>query len=206
MTGATVAAFGGYRRLTVRQRRPWRATHFTKNDYLVYDEDQSLVLRIEEQRAAGAWSALGRKLLGSQRAFSLVVCEEPGQRPLLRLERPLAWRDRLQVTTADGDPLGRILRRGSWRRRHYRIEDSHGGLLAELDGALLGDTFRLTVAGEERGRIARRSAPFLQELFKSDGDRFAVDVAALSDARLKALVVAATLLVDAAHFQLWEDL
>ena len=54
------------------------------------------------------------------------------------------------------------------------------------------------MVGEPKGAIVKRWSGWGKELF-TDADNFGVDVAGLEDPKLKALVFAATVLIDVVH-------
>jgi hypothetical protein len=122
-----VAEFADHKRLSVRQRRRWLELLLNweqKNSYAVYDEDGNHTLQVKEE-GSGLWNLVKRLLLRTARPFDAVVYDNPIPKPMLKLHRPFRFFfHRLEVSAADGTPIGAIERRWSWLRRIYAITDA----------------------------------------------------------------------------------
>jgi uncharacterized protein YxjI len=211
------ARFAGYQRLTVRQRKRWLEILLSfemKNAYDVYDEAQMPVFRVREE-GSGLLSFLKRIFLGPLRFFTASVVDLGTQQTVMTLLRPFRFFfHRLEVSGPGGQGWGAIERRWSWLRRLYIIEDENGAVVASIFGPLLRPwTFEVRELGPGgqgdgqdgskgpvRAVIRKRWSGFLKEAF-SDADNFGVELADLSNARLRALVFAATVLIDVVHFE-----
>lgn len=196
--------FTDFQRLTVRQRKRWLELLLNfefKNAYDVYDDRQMPVFRVREQ-GNGFLSFLKRVFLGPLRPFAALVTDLGTDAPVMVMRRPFRFFfHRLEVLSADGERLGAIQRRWSWLRRIYVIEDAAGTVVADVFGPILRPwTFEVRVDGQTQALIRKRWSGLLKEAF-TDADNFGVDVAALDSPRMKALVFAATVLIDVVHFE-----
>lgn len=199
-----VAEFAGHRRLSVRQRRRWLELLFNweqKNSYAVYDEEGNHTLQVKEE-GSGLWNLVKRLFLRTARPFHCIVYDNPIPKPLLRLDRPFRFFfHRLEVSAADGAPLGAIERRWSWIRRIYSVHDASGREVAQLFGPFFRPwTFEIRVNDEARGLLQKRWSGFTAEML-TDADNFVLDVERVDDPKLRLLAFAATVLVDVVHFE-----
>jgi len=196
--------FADFQRLTVRQRKLWLELLLNfemKNSYDVYDDQQMPVFRVREQ-GNGFLAFLKRIFLGPLRPFSALVTDLGTDAPVMLVRRPFRFIfHRLEVTGADGQPLGAIQRRWSWLRRIYVVEDASGNVVADVFGPILRPwTFEVRIDGHPQAVIRKRWSGLLKEAF-TDADNFGVEIGALDSPRLKALVFAATVLIDVVHFE-----
>lgn len=196
--------FGHFQRLTVRQQKRWLEilTSFeVKNTYDVFDEQGAAALRVREQ-GSGFLSLLKRIFLGPMRPFRVLVTDASSGQSLLDLHRPFRFIfHRLEVRTPDGALLGAIQKKWSWVRRIYHVESGAGHKLAELFGPLLKPwTFELRVDDRVQGLVQKRWSGLAKEMF-TDADNFGIDLAAVTDPRLKVLAFAAVVLIDVVHFE-----
>ena len=201
---ALATRFSAYKKLSVRQRKRWLEILLSfemKNAYDVYDERQLPVLRVQEL-GSGFLSLLKRIFLGPARPFHAGVRDLGTEELVLELRRPFRFVfHKLDVHGPSGELLGSIERRWSWVRRIYAVLDAEGRQVAELFGPFLRPwTFEVRIDGQVRGTICKRWSGWGKELF-TDADNFGVDIAGLEDPRLKALVFAATVLIDVVHFE-----
>lgn len=203
-TAIVTSIFAKHRRLSVRQRRRWTEVFFNweaKNSYGVYDEEGQHALQVKEE-GSGLFNILKRLVLRTARPFVAVVYDNPIPKPLLRLDRPFRFFfARLDVSAADGTPLGSIERRFSWLRRIYDVKDAQGREVATLFGPILKPwTFEIQIDGDTKGLLQKRWSGFTSE-FLTDADNFAVDLNAITDPTTRALCFAATVLIDVVHFE-----
>jgi uncharacterized protein YxjI len=199
-----LARFATWDRLTVRQRKRWWEilTSFElRNFYDVYDERQMPVLRVEEQ-GEGILPFLKRMILGPMRWFEAHILDAGTRDVLLRVRRPFRFFfHRLEVSDGDGNLLGVIERRWSWLRRIYKVYGPDGGERATLFGPILRPwTFEIQVGEATLGLLQKRWSGLAKELF-TDADNFGLEMAAVPDADLRALLFSATVLVDVVHFE-----
>lgn len=203
---SVVRVFSKPRRLSVRQRKRWLEilTSFdARNVYVVYDEDGSPVLNVEEQgRGFGAF--LKRVFLGSFRPFSSRVEDLVGQGQVLALRRPFRFIfHRLEVFDGDGNPIGAIQRRWTWVRRKYVVEGADGQIIATLFGPFWRPwTFQIQLPGSEQevGLVQKKWSGLLKEAF-TEADNFWVTLENIEDPALRALLFSATVLIDTVHFE-----
>jgi uncharacterized protein YxjI len=203
---AAVAAFGRHEKLSVRQRKRWAEILFSwesKNAYDVFDEDGAPVLRVEEQ-GQGVGNVLKRLLLRSARPFTAEITDLATQRPALQVRRPFRFIfHRLEVMDESGQLLGTIERKWSWVRRIYKVLDADGREVAGLFGPILRPwTFEIHAPGDkvELGVIQKRWSGLGRELF-TDADNFGLMFTEVRDPGLRALLFAATVLIDIVHFE-----
>ena len=203
---ATLAQFQRPQRLSVRQRKNWMEilTSFdARNKYVVYDEGGNPVFNVEEQ-GSGFGSLMKRLFLRNMRPFTSHVDDLAGQGQLLVLNKPFRFIfHRLEIRDPNGNMLGAIQKRWTWFRRKYTVEGRDGQEVATLFGPIFRPwTFQIQLPGSdaEVGLIQKKWSGLLKEAF-TDADNFWVDFAAISDPRLRAVLFAATVLIDIVHFE-----
>jgi len=203
---AVVQVFDKPTRLSVRQRKRWLeilTSLDARNTYVVYDDHGNPVLEVQEQ-GGGFGHFLKRVFLGAFRPFTAKVEDLTGQRPLLELRRPFRFIfHRLEVHGPDGKLLGSIQRRWTWVRRKYTIENPSGQEIATLFGPILRPwTFEVQLPGSDRevGLVQKKWSGLLKEAF-TEADNFWVQYDAVTDPALRALLFAATVLIDVVHFE-----
>jgi uncharacterized protein YxjI len=199
-----VTRFAPLDRLWVRQRKRWVEILLSlemKNAYDVFGPGDMPVLRVEEQ-GEGVLSFLKRIFVGPYRWFDAHVLDAGTRDLALALRRPFRFIfHELEVRAPDGTLLGTIRRRWSWFRRIYSIVAHDGRELAELFGPLFRPwTFEVQIDGAVRGMIQKRWGGLAKELF-TDADNFRIDLEGIRDDQLRALVFAATVLIDVVHFE-----
>lgn len=202
---AVVAKFQQHGRLTVRQRKRWLELLFSfemKNAYDVFDAGMP-VFRVEEQ-GRGFGSFMKRMCFGPMRWFTASVEDLAAQQPLMSIHRPFRFFfHEIVVEGANGERIGTVTREWSWIRRIYTVRDAQGQAVATLFGPILRPwTFEIRLAGSEQssGLIQKRWSGMLKEVF-TDADNFGIDLADIPDPALRALLFAATVLIDVVHFE-----
>jgi uncharacterized protein YxjI len=206
-SGSTaLAPFARPHRLTVRQRKNWMEilTSFdARNKYVVYDETGTPVFNVEEQ-GSGFGSLMKRLFLRNLRPFTSHVDDLSGQQQLLVLHKPFRFIfHRLEVRDATGDLLGAIQRKWTWFRRKYVVEGPTGEHIATLFGPFFRPwTFKILHATtqQELGMIQKKWSGLLKEAF-TDADNFWIDYEAVTDPQVRAVLFAATALIDIVHFE-----
>ena len=203
---SSLAPFQRPQRLSVRQRKNWMEiiTSFdARNKYVVYDESGNPVFNVEEQ-GSGFGSIMKRLFLRNMRPFTSHVDDLAGQGQLLVLKKPFRFIfHRLEIRDPSGNLLGAIQKRWTWFRRKYTVEGPNGQEIATLFGPIFRPwTFQIQLPGSdaEVGMIQKKWSGLLKEAF-SDADNFWVDFAAISDPQLRAVLFAATVLIDIVHFE-----
>ena len=203
---AVVQVFEKPSRLTVRQRKRWLeilTSLDARNTYVVFDEQGNPVLEVQEQ-GNGIGHFLKRIILGAFRPFTAKVEDLSGQRQLLELRRPFRFFfHRLEIVGPDGNLLGAIQRRWTWVRRKYTVEGPTGQEIATLFGPILRPwTFEVQLPGSdlEVGLVQKKWSGLLKEAF-TEADNFWVQFASVTDPALRALLFAATVLIDVVHFE-----
>ncbi|MBA3503728.1 MAG: phospholipid scramblase family protein [Myxococcota bacterium] len=202
----SLAPFHRPQRLSVRQRKNWMEiiTSFdARNKYVVYDEGGNPVFNVEEQ-GSGFGSIVKRLFLRNMRPFTSHVEDLAGQGQLLVLTKPFRFIfHRLEIRDPSGTLLGAIQRRWTWFRRKYIVEGPDGQEVATLFGPIFRPwTFQIQLPGSdaEVGLIQKKWSGLLKEAF-SDADNFWVDFAQIQDPQLRAVLFAATVLIDIVHFE-----
>jgi hypothetical protein len=201
---AVARAFTEHQRLTVRQRKRWLEMILNfeqKNRYDVFDEEQRHVFSVEEQ-GASLGVALRRIFLGPARPFTSHVIDARTGEVAMVVTRPFRFFfHRVEVFAGTGEKLGAIEREWDPFRRIYRIEDSSGQAIAQVFGPIFRPwTFEIHQHGQAVGAIRKRWRGLGAELF-TDADNFGVELSGIADPRLRALVFAATVLIDIVHFE-----
>lgn len=201
---AVIQRFGRWDALTVRQQTSvtevvlsWE----TKNRYEVFEPAGRAVLSVTEV-GSGLGEVMGRWFLGPSRACRLQVRDAQDQLPVLALKKKFRlFFPELRVFAPDGEPLGRVVRRFSWLHRIYEVQDHRTGERLELEGPWWRPwTFRVRQSGREVGAIRKQWSGLGTELF-TDADHFGVELGRIGSVDMRALVFAATMLIDLVHFE-----
>lgn len=205
-TTSSLAVFSRAQRLSVRQRKSWIEilTSFdARNKYVVYDEGGSPVFNVEEQ-GGGFGSLMKRIFFRNMRWFTSHVDDLQGQGQLLVLNKPFRFIfHRLEIRDTGGNVLGAIQKRWTWFRRKYTVEGPTGEEIATLFGPFWRPwTFKILLPGQEMevGLIQKKWSGLLKEAF-SDADNFWVAFEQIEDPKLRAVLFAATVLIDIVHFE-----
>ncbi|MEZ4367730.1 MAG: phospholipid scramblase-related protein [Kofleriaceae bacterium] len=203
---AVIEVFRKPTRLTVRQRKRWSEILLgwdAKNSYMVFDEAGAPVLSVQED-GKGFGKFLMRLFLAAFRPFTAQVEDLASAKPLLHLRRPFRFIfHRLEITGPDGQPLGALQKRWTWFRRKYTVEGPDGREVATLFGPFFRPwTFKILLPGEtaEVGLIQKKWSGLAKEMF-TQADNFWVELERVTDPSLRALLFAATVLIDVVHFE-----
>ena len=202
-----MAVFGTPRRLSVRQRKRWSEILTgmdAKNVYVVYDETGNPAFNVEEQ-GRGLGAVLKRLVLRSARPFESHVEDLRTNQPILTLKRPFRFiYHRLEVRDATGTLIGAIQRTWTWFRREYVIEGPTGETVGYLKGPFFRPwTFNITLAEAPdvpAGVLQKKWSGLGKEMFTA-ADNFWVELDQVPDAGRRALLFAATVLIDVVHFE-----
>lgn len=172
----------------------------TRNRYVASDANGRPVMYVGE--TGDGWQA---SLLRNLWPFCRIrlECMTLGGTLALTVERPWSFLfTRAEVTAWDGRPLGRIQGRWSIVGRRLAILSPTGVELATLEGPYFKPwTFQVKKKGVEVAVIRKQWAGLAQEFF-TEADTFGVEFKpGCTDARLRQLILAATLLVDLTYFE-----
>jgi uncharacterized protein YxjI len=189
--------------LRVRQLKEWAEILVgweTHNRYEACDLDGRPVVYIGET-GEGWGNALLRNLWPFRRIR--LECMTLGGVLALAMERPWTlFFSRMEVQAWDGRALGYIQQRFGLLRRTFDLCTPAGVVLATLEGPIWKPwTFHIRQRGTEVATIRKQWSGLGTEVF-SNADNFGVEFQPeLTDARLRQLVLAATLLVDFSYFE-----
>ncbi|BDG06710.1 phospholipid scramblase family protein [Anaeromyxobacter oryzae] len=191
-------------RLVVRQARDWTELLDLEapNRYALLTESGALAgMAAEYPGGAGAW--IGRWWLRARRPFEIgVYGSEERRYPALRFRRPWTWwLSVLEVTDADGRPVGTVRQRFTWFRRRLDLEAPDGRVLARVVGPVWRPWTFLVEApsGREVGRIEKRWSGAVTELL-TNADTYRVTMPP-GEPRLRRLVLGAAVLADFLWFE-----
>lgn len=170
------------------------------NRYDISDFDGRHVLSAQEQ-GSGFLAALARNFW----PFRKIRVEFTTNTNLVAMtfERPWTWFfARLNVEAWNGRPLGYLQQRFRWFTRGFDVCTPDGRVIAEIEGPFFKPwTFLIKQRGAEVGAIRKRWGGMLKEMF-TDADSFGVEFGpALTDATLRQLLLAATILIDLVYFE-----
>ncbi|RKG92700.1 scramblase [Corallococcus sp. CA053C] len=193
----------GERTLRVRQVKEWGEILMGfegRNRYEVVGDDGGPLFFAGEV-GGGVGLFLLRSFLKAKRPFTMELKSARGE-TLLRLRRPWRfWLSRMEVEDGEGRHLGTIQQRFRFFTRAYDVLGPGGEEVAHLGGPFFRPwTFVVEQQGREVGTIAKKWSGFGKEMF-TDADNFGVRFDGLDDAHVRALVVAATFLIDFVHFE-----
>jgi len=189
--------------LIIRQKKEWGEilTGFeTKNRYEVVDLRSNPLLEALEE-AGSVLTTITRVFLKALRPFTMHLFSPQGA-GLFKLTRPFRFYfHELDISQANGTPLGKIKRRFAILRRIYTVIDPNGNEIFELFGPLLHPwTFQITKGGQELGKITKKWSGLLKESF-TDADNFGISFPKGIDLSQKAVLLGAVFLIDFVHFE-----
>ena len=203
------AALAQAPRLVVQQKRTM-LENFTgleaRGRFAVYTADGAFTAGFAEH-ADGVGAFMGRFFLKARRPFvmGLYPAEHP-DRPILLLDRPWTWwlSELTLSAAAGGRVLGRVRQRWGWFHKRLDLEGPDGRVLARFIGPVLRPWTLLLQVGPESnprevGRVEKTWSGAFTEIF-TDADNFLVTLPP-GDATLRALVLAAAVLIDFIWFE-----
>jgi uncharacterized protein YxjI len=201
-----VAPFATAQKLSVRQRKRWLeilTSLDARNTYQVFDEGGNPVVQVQEG-GSGFGNLMKRLLLAAFRPFTATVTDLSKNTAVLSLRRPFRFIfHRLEVRTADGQPIGALQKRWTWFRRKYTVENAQGQEIATLFGPFWRPwTFKIMVPGSEAelGLIQKKWSGLAKEMF-TQADNFWIELDQVRDPQLRTLLFASTVLIDVVHFE-----
>jgi uncharacterized protein YxjI len=173
----------------------------TRNQYAITTQGGA-VLALAAEQQFGVMGFLMRQALGHWRKFDISILDVAGK-PLLVAHHPFRWIfQRLEVSSAEGRPLGALQQRFSLLSKRFDVEDATGTVRMTVSSPLWRIwTFPFTKGGREVAVVAKKWGGLLTESFL-DKDRFRVEY---QDTRLTAeerqLILAAALFIDLQYFE-----
>ncbi|MBV1860989.1 MAG: hypothetical protein KUG77_21410 [Nannocystaceae bacterium] len=172
----------------------------TKNRYLVELPDgRPAFYAAEVGQGAGAFIA--RSFLKNSRPFTMQLLDPQGQINL-SLRRPWTWFfSELHVTNGQGQAVGSIRQKFKFFGRLFEVTDLNGHVVAEIQGPMFRPwTFKVMAGGHEVGQISKKWSGLLKEAF-TDADTFGVQFGPSMPPDHRALILAATFLIDFLYFE-----
>jgi uncharacterized protein YxjI len=193
----------GATRLVVQQQKEWGEILTgieAKNKYDVMDPRGHLMFQAEEQEGTLA-AVLSRVLLKALRPFTMHLFTTAG-RGVLTLKRPFRFYfHELEISKANGIPLGKIKRRFSVLRKNYSVLDQNGREIFQLYGPILHPwTFEIQKGAQVLGKITKKWSGLAKEAF-TDADNFGIVFPNGIDFSQKAILLGAVFLIDFVHFE-----
>lgn len=202
---AVADRFTSLDRVFVKQERKWLEVLLSaelKNAYEVFDGAGGRAFSIREI-GVGTKELLSRMILGPTRPFEMSITDLASGAELLRLKRKFRFIfHHLDIYAGDGTHLASVDREWSWVRKIYNVTDPSGAPKARIVGPFFKPwTFELVDPnGTPLGAIKKKWSGLGREMF-SDADNFSVELDGVADPTLKAILVAAVVLIDVVHFE-----
>lgn len=172
----------------------------TRNKYSI--EVNGAPFAFAAEQGKGGLAFLARMFMGHWRTFEIHFFDNARQL-VLRAVHPFRFLfQRLEVSAADGRPLGAIQQRFSIFSKRFDLIDAAGRLLLQVSSPIWRPwTFAFERDGRELARVEKKWSGMLQEAF-TDADRFRV---AFQSPELsfdeRALVLAAGIFIDLQYFE-----
>jgi len=172
----------------------------TRNKYSIEVNGAPFAFAAEQGKGGLAW--LARMFVGHWRTFEIHFFDNARQL-VLRAVHPFRFLfQRLEVSDANGRPLGAIQQRFALFSKRFDVTDPSGRLLLSVSSPLWRPwTFAFERDGRELARVEKKWSGMLREAF-TDADRFRV---AFESAELtldeRSLVLAAGLFIDLQYFE-----
>jgi uncharacterized protein YxjI len=188
----------------IRQQKEWAEILVgweTRNRYDAISLQDARFMFYIGETGEGWGSALLRNFWPFRRVE--LECVTQGGTRVLSLEQPWTFFfTYVEVKAWDGRLMGTIQQRFGLLHRTFDLCSPGGAVLATLEGPLWRPwTFHVKQQGEVVATIRKQWSGFGKELF-TDSDNFGVEFQpSLTDARLRQLVLAATLMVDLCYFE-----
>ena len=174
----------------------------TRNQYAITAGDGGSILAYAAEQQSGALGFFVRQFLGHWRTFNISISAS-GWDPALVAHHPFRWFfQRLEVSTAEGRPLGVLQQRFSLLTKRFDVEDAAGTVRLTVSSPLWRIwTFPFMKGGRQMAVVTKKWTGLLSEAF-TDKDHFRVEY---QDRRLTAeerqLILAAALFIDLQYFE-----
>lgn len=189
--------------LVVKQKKEMLEvfTNFeTKNQYVVLTPEGAEAFYVAEV-GSGAGEFLSRAFLKNSRPFTMNVMSPQGAVELI-LRRPWTWFfSELHLTDGNGQPIGSIQQKFKFFGRLFHVIDAGGQPVCEIQGPFFKPwTFNVAVQGQQVGQISKKWSGLMKEAF-TDADTFGVQFGPSMPENHRALILAATFLIDFLYFE-----
>jgi uncharacterized protein YxjI len=172
----------------------------TRNKYAIETNGAQFAFAAEQGK--GGLAFLARMFMGHWRTFEIHFFDDARQL-VLRAVHPFRWFfQRLEVSLADGRPLGAIQQRFAVFSKKFDVTDPSGRLLLSVSSPFWRPwTFVFEREGRALARVEKKWTGMLTEMF-TDADRFRV---AFESPELgleeRSLVLAAGIFIDLQYFE-----
>lgn len=172
----------------------------TRNKYSIQLDGQEVLFAAEQGK--GGLAFLARSFFGHFRRFEIHFFDT-ARSLVLRAVHPFRWFfQRLEVSFADGRPIGAIQQRFAIFSKRFDVEDASGQVLLRVSSPFYRPwTFAFLRNEAEVARVEKKWAGLLSEAF-TDADRFRILFQA-PDLRPdeRALVLTAAVFIDLQYFE-----
>ncbi|MGC4087601.1 MAG: phospholipid scramblase-related protein [Polyangiaceae bacterium] len=172
----------------------------TRNKYSI--EANGAPFAFAAEQGKGGLAFLARMFLGHWREFEIHFFDNARQLVLRALHPFRFFFQRLEVSTADGRPIGAIQQRFAFFSKRFDVSNAQGNVVLTVSSPIWRPwTFVFERNGRAQARVEKKWSGLLREAF-TDADRFRVlfESAELSlDER--SLVLAAALFIDLQYFE-----
>ena len=171
----------------------------TENKYDVNFENGYKAVAMEDSSFMARWC------LGTARPFKMHIMFKENKQELLTLERPyrFMFHEVRVLETMNGNKyLGKVQLRCSFCTREMNVFDENNQLMYQIISPFCEFwTFYIeTPTGERVGEVKKKWSGLLKELY-TDADNFGVQFPTSATANQKAVLLAATFLIDFLYFE-----
>jgi hypothetical protein len=192
--------FGPNEKMLVKQRiEPFEVVlgFETENKYDCHFSNGILACAFEESNFFGRWC------LGTKRPFTLHVFFKDNKREFLRLERPYKFyfEEVNVIDSITNQKLGKVKRNFTCCERVMTVYDENNVVQFKIVSPFCEFwTFHIERNEQRVGSINKKFSGFLQEMM-TDADNFGVHFPSDATPKQKALLFAATFLIDFLYFE-----
>jgi uncharacterized protein YxjI len=172
----------------------------TRNKYAIEANGRQIGFAAEQGK--GLWAVLARMVVGHWRSFEIQFFDEARQLVLRALHPFRFFFQRLEVSRADGRPLGAIQQRFAFFSKRFDVLDPSEQVLLTVSSPLWRPwTFAFERRGQALARVEKKWGGLVREAF-TDADRFRI-VYESSELSLdeRSLILAAALFIDLQYFE-----
>lgn len=189
--------------LIIEQQKEWTEILInfeTKNKYIIFT-DNNLKIFTATEEGGSFLETLIRFFLRSLRGCTIKIYSQ-NWIPIFTLKKSFRFFfHKLSVSNKNQLFIGSIERRFAFLNKVYSVINRNGKEYYRIVGPIYRPwTFKIMIDGTECGRITKKWSGLLKETF-TDADKFGVVFPKNADSNQKALLMAATLLIDFAHFE-----